>query len=215
MTPSHTELAKVLEKHIWYELARFVAQYELLRAPGKHRTKLDEDEADIVEDALIVSFCTHARNALEFFWRPDRSKYNYALATDYADASYVRLDKEKTEVKRLYEQLCAQINHLSLNRTDKSHQKIGEKQRDELVGIIHDEVARLVKHHLKPGFDKRYFAVERLAEAKLKSMTISVGSGGATNTARTLPSVSHTTAPPHGGLGAGTGPTAPARPPGS
>jgi hypothetical protein len=42
-----------------------------------------------------VSFCTHARNVLEFFWRRDRTDYNYALATDYADASYVPVERRR------------------------------------------------------------------------------------------------------------------------
>jgi hypothetical protein len=51
-TPSHAELVRVLEKHIWYELARLVAQYELLREPRKYRAGLEKDDADDVEDAL-------------------------------------------------------------------------------------------------------------------------------------------------------------------
>jgi hypothetical protein len=151
-----------------------------------------------------VSFCTHARNVLEFFWRRDRTDYNYALATDYADASYVPVEKKKgSDIDRLYRQLCEQINHLGLNRTDSSHEKIKEKERDELVGIIHDEIERLVVKHLKPGFDARYFALERVAEAKRKSTTINAGSGGPTNTVQFVESnpspleqqATHTTTP--------------------
>ena len=163
------ELAKVLEKHIWYELARFVAQYELLCEPKKYCAALNKDDVDDVEDALIVSFCTHARNVLEFFWRPDRTQWNYVLATDYADANYVRVEKTKgSDIDRLYVQLCKQINHLGLNRTDKSHEKIQAKERDELVVLIHDEIERLVNHHLKSGFANQYFArTSRRRKAKL------------------------------------------------
>ena len=31
--PTHAELSETLEKHIFYEAIRFIAQYKLLRAP--------------------------------------------------------------------------------------------------------------------------------------------------------------------------------------
>jgi hypothetical protein len=173
--PTHAELVTILEKHLWYELARFVHQYGLLREPDRYRKGLSKDDAEDVEDALIVSFCTHARNLLEFVWRPNRTQFNYAIAIDYADASYVKLDRERPDIKRLYGQLCEQVNHLGLNRADKDHGKIQSKERDELVGIIHDEFERLVAQHLQPGFDKQYFGLKELAEAKRKSTMIQVG----------------------------------------
>jgi hypothetical protein len=196
-TPPHSELVRVLKEHIWYELSRFVAQYKLLREAKKYRPALDKADVEDVEDALIVSFCTHARNVLEFFFRPDRTQYKYVLATDYADADYIRLDKKRPAIDRLYGQLCAQINHLCLDRTDKSHEKIGPKERDELCGIIHDEIERLLKH-LQPGFDGGYFAFQGLAEAKRKSTIPSTGAAGATagvEFVKSLPQATYTTAP--------------------
>ena len=55
--PSQTDLQQVFTKHFPYEIVRLVEQYKLLRTP-------DPDRSEPVKDALIVSFCTHARNIL-------------------------------------------------------------------------------------------------------------------------------------------------------
>jgi hypothetical protein len=192
--PTHAKLSQTLEKHLFYEAVRFITQYNLLRAPD-YRGKLDAKVAEEIDDALIVSFCTHARNLLEFFFRPSRTEYNYAIATDYADQSYVRLDRDDPDVARLYGQLCAQINHLTYDRTDESSKKINPKERDELVALIHDEVVRLEPHLSKVGFDKGYLAIERLAEAKAKTLMVAPGAMGATNAITVLNQVTHSTAP--------------------
>jgi hypothetical protein len=174
-TPSHAALSEVLTKHLFYEIVRFVEQYELLRAPDPYHSKLDKGVMETIDNALIVSFCTHARNLLEFFFRKTPTEYNYALATDYATASYVRLDRDRRDVKRLYGQLCAQINHLTNDRTDQAQKKIGPKERDALVELIHDEAVRL-EMDLKSGFDRQYLATARLADAKAKSRMPVAGS---------------------------------------
>lgn len=56
--------------------------YALLRKPV-YRSKLESDVAEAVDDALLVAFCTHARNLLEFFFRDPDTNY-YAAAMDYA-----------------------------------------------------------------------------------------------------------------------------------
>jgi hypothetical protein len=195
-TPTDAELAEVLKKHIWYELARLVAQYELLREPKRYRAGVHEADVEHVDDALIVSFCTHARNVLEFLWRTDPKGWGYALAINYANNKY-RPPELRGRLEALYRQLCRQINHLTMGRTDESSEKMQAKERDELVGIIHDEIERLVKH-LRSGYDARYFALDHLADAKRKSMMIAVGAVGATNEVQFLMSESqatHTTTP--------------------
>ena len=87
--------------------------YALLRKPV-YRSKLESDVAEAVDDALLVAFCTHARNLLEFFFRDPDTNY-YAAAMDYANPNYEKLDLEKNpNAKTLYKQLCAQINHFDL-----------------------------------------------------------------------------------------------------
>ncbi len=170
--PTHAELSRILENHLYYEVVRFVSQFELLCVPA-YRAKVDADVAEAIDDALIVSFCSHARNLLEFFFREDRTKFNYTLATDYGSSSYKR--RNDPDAERLYGQLCAQINHLTNDRTDDGSKKIQAKERNELVVLIHDEVVRLEPHLSKAGFDSTYLAIDRLSKAKAATLTIRPG----------------------------------------
>lgn len=214
--PLHDELGRVLKDHVSYEVVRLVAQYELLRAPGKYRSALGKDDAENVEDALIVSFCSHARNILEFFWRTDPKDWGYALAINYAKPGYAPLELTG-RVEELYRQLCRQVNHLTYKRTDESSEKIGVKERDELVGIVHDEVERLLKQ-LKFGLNARYFAFDLLAEAKRKSLAVRAGQVSATNDVKfdtmSIQQAATTTSPKMYAVKIPAGPTAPAKPPG-
>jgi len=159
--PSAATLQEVFEKHVHYEILRLVQMYALLLKPA-YRCKLEPDVADAVDDGLLVAFCTHARNLLEFFFR-ERDR-DYALATDYAELGYVKLDRKRPDVDRLYGQLCAQINHLTYNRTDNDNKKIRPPQRKELIDIINEEATRLARK-LKSGYDKQYLHLNRLADA--------------------------------------------------
>jgi hypothetical protein len=93
-----------------FGLHHLVEAYTLLLQPSFTR---------VVEDALIVAFCTHARNLLEFFFR--RPDGYFAIARDYATTSYETLKYE--DVKEEFERLCAQINHLTYERTDDDNKK--------------------------------------------------------------------------------------------
>jgi hypothetical protein len=202
--PTHAVLTEVLEKHLCYEFIRFAEQHELLRNPEPYRAKLNAEDAKKIDDSLIVRFCTHARNLLEFFFRDKPTKFNYALAIDYAKTGYNRLDRNRSDVERLYGQLCAQINHLTTDRTDDATKKVGPVERDELVALIHAEAARLEKD-LQPGFDKRYLAVAVLAQ--VKPSVIKAGAIGpstqpvVSSTTPSLPSVNTTGTPPVGYTG--------------
>ena len=109
-----------------------------------------------------MSFCTHARNLLEFFFRS--RKLSYALTTDYATQPYKKLDPKRPDVERLYGQLCAQINHLTYDRTDDNSKKVLPRDR-ELIEIVYAETSRLEKH-LLPGFDKKYLLLNLLARQR-------------------------------------------------
>jgi hypothetical protein len=140
-----------------------------------YRTKLANDISETVDDALIVGFCTHARNLLEFFFRKDRTKYNYGSATDYAEASYQRLNQEREDVTKLYGQLCAQINHLTYGRIDDNSEKIGPSERKDLADLIKDEAVRL-ERKLKPDYNRHYLHTDLLNRAA--KMEIKAGAIG-------------------------------------
>jgi hypothetical protein len=148
-TPTQPQLDEVFKVHLPYEIGRLVEAYRLLLSPGKYYQIPDSPEAQTIgtalKDAHIVSFCTHARNLLEFFPRDDYQGDNhYARAADFSKPDY-EIRKRKGRIKDLYKQLCAQVNHLTYDRTNKDDEKIGTDERKELIDIIYDEVLRLAK----------------------------------------------------------------------
>jgi hypothetical protein len=160
--PSAAALQEVLKKHLPYEIVRLVETYRLLLTPEPYRSKLTQEIVESVDDALIVGFCTHARNLLEFFFHK-RSR-DYAIALDYAKAEYQRLDQNRADVKRLFGQLCTQINHLTYKRTDVTREKIGPKERKELVDLIHHEATRLGER-LKSQYEAQHLHLDALSAA--------------------------------------------------
>jgi hypothetical protein len=179
--PTTSELQEVLAKHLPYEIGWLADQYDLLLHSEKYDAGLSAELRKALHDALIVSFCTHARNALEFFFRDSHTKYKYALATDYADAKgYTRLDRRTdADVDRLYKQLCAQINHITYERTDDDKRKMNAKEWKELVDIISREAERLDKAMTSGEYDKGHLKLELLADAAASS--IKAGAGGASS----------------------------------
>jgi hypothetical protein len=156
---STTTLQEVFDMHLHYEIIRLVDTYVLLLKPV-YRSGLTSDRAEAVDDGLIVAFCTHARNLLEFFFFHEQGR---AIATDYAEPDYVK-PKKPDVVGRLYGQLSAQINHLTYNRTDDDSKKIDIPERKELIDIIHKEVTRLAGK-LKSGYDKQHLHLDSLDAA--------------------------------------------------
>jgi hypothetical protein len=70
--------------------------YELLLKRERYRSGIGHETAETLHDALLVGFCTHARNLLEFFFRMDNTDWNYAIALDYANAGTYRSRKSET-----------------------------------------------------------------------------------------------------------------------
>jgi hypothetical protein len=74
------------------------------------------------------------------------------------------------DVDRLYKQLCAQINHLTSNRTDDSKKKIDTPEWKELTDIILREATRLAPQ-LKSGYDKQNLRIDDLLNAAAAKKT--------------------------------------------
>lgn len=169
MTKTEETMREVFQIHLPYEIDRLIGIYELL-ADGKWYQTVADPKGHLA-DALIVGFCTHARNLLEFFFHKEGTYFaaalDYATKSDNETESYERLNLEKEkDANKLYKQLCAQINHLTYERTDETSKKIGPKEREELVKLIHKEARRL-SVALKPPYDamREYLRLDKLANA--------------------------------------------------
>lgn len=130
-----TEIAatkeEILEEHLFYEIWMLLHTDEALRTP--HST--------VTQNALIESFCIHARQLLDFF-----ENRQGVHAKDFTtDGTYVaaHLDGLKSQRRKLN----TQIAHLTAQRTKDPNHKILEADRillrDALLREAHHFESRL------------------------------------------------------------------------
>jgi hypothetical protein len=118
------KLQEVFDKHVSYEIGRLAEMYALLAEPDAFRfNSLDEAVRDTMKDALIVSFCIHAKNLMEFLSRSPED--HHAASADYADVGYEPWNiGHRTPAHKLRGKLNNQLSHLTFERTDDPNEKI-------------------------------------------------------------------------------------------
>jgi hypothetical protein len=136
----------LLECHFVYEIKMLQETYQRC---WEEVTNDADDERKILNNALIESFCIHARNLIEFF----RDK---KVRTTYADPTYRAFSLvQPNTMDTIYERLCAQITHLvykgTHNRTTHALQKINAKDRYEILRILRSEIIEF-KGKLVPSY---------------------------------------------------------------
>ena len=101
----------------------------------KTRHKLREhdfrDQWDV--NALIKSFCVHARNLNEFFLEEGRH-WDLLKASYFTDANY-RLPRKTKRRAALFKKIDRQIAHLTRKRTSAARNKIDEQQREAMFAL--------------------------------------------------------------------------------
>jgi hypothetical protein len=126
--PSDSE---ILQYHYNYELDMLANTYRLL---NDHRVQ---------QNALIESFCLHARNLIEFF-RDEGKGQRYT-------ENYIPFSNKKTRIGQLNQLINQQISHLDVKkRTANDSEKISGKERAELITILSTETAEFRKHLRQP-----------------------------------------------------------------
>ena len=95
-------------------------------------------------NALIESFCLHARSLIEFFSGNTTPADNMAAAKHFAKTGYEPCDEESPN-KTLKGKLNAQIAHPSYSRTSKDSEKLSAENRATLMTFIETELARFSK----------------------------------------------------------------------
>jgi hypothetical protein len=116
--------------HLVYEIDMLRETYQ--RCPKEETTITD----DIIKNALIESFCVHARNLIELFEGKD-AKYN----KKYSDSNYQPFSTVHEDIIRNIEnRLNGQISHLVYRgrdgRTIETSEKINDKDRAEIFNIL-------------------------------------------------------------------------------
>ena len=155
-------MQEVFDKHLHYEIARLEEMYLLLLEPETYNKPLPEPVRDTIKDALIVGFCIHAKNLVEFLSKEPRK--DRAVSVDYAADGY-----QSWNITHGTRKLNNQISHLSYERTDEPTEKIRAQEQAELVGMIYDELCRW-SGHLKSEYDANKLNLGALATAREKEI---------------------------------------------
>ena len=136
MAADKISLVELFERHVLYEVWMLVETYNRLEAGVADR---------VVGNALIESFCIHARALVDFF--NDRKG---AKASSFAEPTYVSFAKGDIP-DALKSKLSTQIAHLTLTRTSNPAKKIDRAARQELFLKIATELNNFLQH-LKPEY---------------------------------------------------------------
>ena len=88
----------------------------------------------IIANALMESFCIHARNLNEFFVEVIRD--DTLKASAFATNEY-RRPENPADRQALFKKINKQVSHLTTERTSLVEEKIGTGDREEMYGWVH------------------------------------------------------------------------------
>jgi len=142
-----------LVKHLFYEVWMLGSTLKKLNS---------RDFPDIkTANALIESFCIHARNLNEFFLENGRD--DTLKASSFATSDY-KTPENTAERRELFAKINKQISHLTEARaTTVEAEKIGTPERNAMYALLYDDLDNFDRHlnpELRPAW-KVVFA-ERL-----------------------------------------------------
>ncbi|HET9935944.1 MAG TPA: hypothetical protein VFQ29_05750 [Methyloceanibacter sp.] len=130
-----TRQEELLGEHLLYEIQML---HETRKALNGERVS-----DQIITNALMESFCGHARNLNEFFvevLRDDTLK-----ASSFATADYGR-PMNSADRQTLFKKINKQISHLTIERTSVPEEKIGSADREQMYGWIYALLEHFAKH---------------------------------------------------------------------
>jgi hypothetical protein len=126
-------LMEAFEHHVVYEVSMLRHTFNFMGVPA-WSTEL--------RNAIIESFCVHARNLIEFF--SQKSETAGQADSDYVGAKHFCKSYEPWTKGRLSTELVARLNrqvaHLTYDRTSQTEGKVGPKEQLELLGLIEQEI---------------------------------------------------------------------------
>lgn len=124
--------AELLHHHVKYE-------FEMLRDTY---AQIGSHNDPIIANALIESFCVHARGLFEFFQKTNGAR-------KYADAAYTPFaGGDETRRGQLTRKLNNQVSHVMDGRTADPSLKIGDTERAEMFALLSAEYANFTAHLL-------------------------------------------------------------------
>ena len=143
----------VFTDHVMYEIKMLQMTYGFLEVPWY---------SGWVGNALIESFCVHARALIEFFAKTKSQTDEQVCACHFTDNSYRSFENGKVSGP-LWGKLQAQIAHLSYQRTKDNEDKVSPEDRKALLKLLNKEIDHFAAH-LKSPFKERWPAEFRSKE---------------------------------------------------
>ena len=103
-------------------------------------TNKKRHDDEVIKNALIESFCVHARNLFEFFGEAPQYTQNYQ--------PFSHITKSKR--KGIRSKLNVHVTHVKFQgRATNDADKINDRDRAEMLNILSDEIKEF-KAHLTP-----------------------------------------------------------------
>jgi hypothetical protein len=120
--------------------------YEFWMLAETHKRLLAGKGDAVLENALIESFCTHARNLNEFFLEVGLG--DTLKASDFTLGDY-KWPPDSDKRRALITTINKQIPHLNDQRTLVAQEKIGEQDRTAVYELLVADFKNFT-HHLRP-----------------------------------------------------------------
>jgi hypothetical protein len=128
--PDNNLLQNYCTQHLPYELDMLAQTYE----------QLNVTKGRVLVNALIESFCIHARNLIEFYRGKSDVHASHFTSSKYKP-KYVAANANGLG-NTLYAKLNQQIAHMSKDRTTDPKKKIGPDDRTKIIQALRLEEAR-------------------------------------------------------------------------
>jgi hypothetical protein len=167
-------MVQVIGHHIPYEV-RMMRQTYLMLSDGAACLWVSQT----VINALIESFCIHARSLIEFFSGNESPSDHTSAAKHFAQPDYEPCP-DYGQSRDLNGKLNSQIAHPSYSRTDKVNGKLSAANRTALMKFIESEIERF-SNKLKENYRAHWPADMASSEAEDASSILVLGPAGATS----------------------------------
>lgn len=158
-------LEAVMREHLPYEMEMLAATFAKLETVERDDVVLRHDV--VLRNAVMESFCIHARALIDFFKGRKGAK-----ASDFTGKPYLATHVD-TLPRTLIDMLNEQVAHLSPRRPSDAGRKLNKKDREQILGILEAEKEAFLQQ-INSEYQKIY--KERTDAARHPSATTSIQS---------------------------------------
>jgi hypothetical protein len=144
-------LLEIIDDHLPYEIDMLRGTYTELCALGTTNETTETPKQKIYRQALIESFCVHARSLFDFF--SNNAKNDDAVASHFTANPSPLLDQSNEPLKALRTKLNKQIFHLTKSRKIPENEKfLPSRDASAVLAPIEGAIAEF-KKQLPPDYE--------------------------------------------------------------